>query len=109
MRGHTECSSRTRERDGEVVADLQVFKQLTRRERQVLLALMRGATAREISKEAYVSLTTVRSQIRSILGKLGVSSQLAAVVLAYRSGWPGEFITADDELIVETDGLAVGL
>ena len=65
----------------------EAFQYLTRRERQVLQALMRGETADEISKSSYVSLTTVRSQIRSILNKLGVSSQLAAVALAYRSGW----------------------
>jgi len=35
-----------------------------------------------------VSLTTVRSQIRSVLMKLGVNSQLAAVALARRQGWP---------------------
>jgi DNA-binding CsgD family transcriptional regulator len=60
---------------------------LTPRERQVLLALMRGETAREICRNDYVAMPTVRSQIRSILFKLGVSSQLAAVVMAYRSGW----------------------
>ena len=91
------------------MGDDKAFEQLTRRERQVLLALMRGATAREISKESYVSLPTVRSQIRSILLKLGVSSQLAAVVLAYRSGWPAKVAAGSGQSIVETDGLAVGL
>ena len=66
------------------------FDRLSARERQVLSALMRGETARDISRQSFVSLPTVRSQIRSILIKLGVSSQLAAVVLAYRSGWNGE-------------------
>jgi DNA-binding NarL/FixJ family response regulator len=66
------------------------FDRLSARERQVLSALMRGETARDISRESFVSLPTVRSQIRSILIKLGVSSQLGAVVLAYRSGWNGE-------------------
>ncbi|MGC8628333.1 MAG: response regulator transcription factor [Acidimicrobiales bacterium] len=66
------------------------LERLSPRERQVLLALMHGKSAGEISRELYVSVPTVRSQIRSILVKLGVSSQLAAVVLAYRSGWGGE-------------------
>jgi DNA-binding CsgD family transcriptional regulator len=35
-----------------------------------------------------VSLATVRTQIRGILNKLGVTSQLAAVALARRAGWP---------------------
>jgi DNA-binding CsgD family transcriptional regulator len=34
-----------------------------------------------------VSLTTVRSQIRAVLQKLGVRSQLAAVAHANRVGW----------------------
>jgi hypothetical protein len=34
-----------------------------------------------------VSLATVRSQVRAILRKLGVRSQLAAVALVNRSGW----------------------
>jgi two-component system, NarL family, nitrate/nitrite response regulator NarL len=65
------------------------FDHLTPREEQVLSALMRGAKAREICVQSFVSMPTVRSQIRSILVKLGVTSQLAAVVLAYQSGWPG--------------------
>jgi DNA-binding NarL/FixJ family response regulator len=67
---------------------LNQFEQLSPREQEVLLSMMRGRTARDICKQAYVSLPTVRSQIHSILSKLGVSSQLAAVALAYQSGWP---------------------
>jgi two-component system, NarL family, nitrate/nitrite response regulator NarL len=51
--------------------------------------LMRGAKARDICTQSFVSMPTVRSQIRSILTKLGVTSQLAAVALAYQSGWSG--------------------
>jgi len=84
--------------------------QLTPKERQVLLALMRGATAREISKECYVSLPTVRSQIRGILSKLGVSSQLAAVAVAYRSAWPVNSISPFGEQSTDnSDTLAVGM
>jgi DNA-binding CsgD family transcriptional regulator len=34
-----------------------------------------------------VSITTVRTQIASVLRKLGVGSQLAAVALARRVNW----------------------
>ncbi|MGA3218808.1 MAG: helix-turn-helix transcriptional regulator [Acidimicrobiales bacterium] len=88
---------------------LEVFEQLTRRERQVLLALMSGSTAQEISKESYVSLPTVRSQIRSILSKLGVSSQLAAVVLAYRSGWAPQALPSGETPGASMEPLVVGL
>lgn len=61
--------------------------QLTPRERQVLGALIEGRTVRAISKESVVSEATVRTQVKSILNKLEVSSQLAAVGLANQVGW----------------------
>ncbi len=63
------------------------FEQLTLREREVLAALVDGHCAEEIAETRYVSLTTVRSQIRAVLRKLGVRSQLAAVARANRAGW----------------------
>ncbi|HYA68129.1 MAG TPA: LuxR C-terminal-related transcriptional regulator [Acidimicrobiales bacterium] len=55
---------------------------LTTSEHRVLYQMMRGASATEIADQLSVSLATVRSHIRSILRKLQVSSQLAAVALA---------------------------
>lgn len=69
---------------------LDSFDVLSPREQEVLLSLMRGTTAQDICKRDFVSMPTVRSQIHSILSKLGVSTQLAAVVMAYRNGWPPE-------------------
>jgi DNA-binding NarL/FixJ family response regulator len=63
------------------------FEQLTARERDVLAALAEGLCAEQIATSRYVALTTVRSQIRSVLNKLGVRSQLAAVAHANRAGW----------------------
>jgi DNA-binding CsgD family transcriptional regulator len=55
---------------------------LTASERKVLYYLTEGWGAQEIAEELAVSLTTVRSHIRSVLRKLGVRSQLAAVAIA---------------------------
>lgn len=66
---------------------LACFQRLTARERQVLAALVNGNTATDIADEWYVALSTVRTQIRSVLSKLGVSSQIAAIGLAHRTGW----------------------
>jgi DNA-binding NarL/FixJ family response regulator len=66
---------------------LTPFERLTGRERDVLAALVDGLSAEEIAETQYVALTTVRSQIRSVLQKLGVRSQLAAVASANRVGW----------------------
>jgi len=63
------------------------FERLTPREREVFAALMDGKPAEVIATESFVSLATVRSQIRTILLKLGVNSQLTAVALARRNGW----------------------
>lgn len=66
---------------------LAPFDSLTPKEAEVLASLAGGLGAEAIAEEGFVSITTVRSQIRGILTKLGVSSQLAAVALAARAGW----------------------
>jgi DNA-binding NarL/FixJ family response regulator len=66
---------------------LAPFERLTARETEVLRELARGRTVAEIARLAVVSEATVRSQVQSILTKLGVRSQLEAVVAAQRSGW----------------------
>ncbi|HEY0888158.1 MAG TPA: response regulator transcription factor [Nocardioides sp.] len=60
---------------------------LTAREAQVLGHLMQGRTVHEIADLGVVSEATVRTQVKSILAKLGVSSQLAAVGIAHHLGW----------------------
>ena len=68
-------------------ARLAPFRTLTDRESVVLEALMRGMNATDIATAQVVSLATVRSHIRSILQKLHVHSQLAAVAKARDAGW----------------------
>ncbi len=60
---------------------------LTRREQEVLAHLMAGRPVREIAKHSVVSEATVRTQVKSVLAKLEVSSQLAAVGIAHELGW----------------------
>lgn len=65
--------------------DLRVrLKRLTGRENEILVALMAGHTVSEIARASTVSEATVRTQVRSILTKLEVSSQLAAVSIAHK-------------------------
>ncbi len=63
------------------------FEALTETEQQVLAGLMEGKSAHDIAADRFVSLATVRTQIRSLLRKLDVGSQLALVALARRAGW----------------------
>ena len=63
---------------------------LTPAEAKILGALMRGRSADDIARDHVVSIATVRTQIKQVLGKLGAKSQLSAVALAWRVGWtPG--------------------
>jgi DNA-binding NarL/FixJ family response regulator len=76
---------------GAEVKRLEPFERLTPRERQVLGELMAGSSAEAIASSWFVSEATVRTQIRGVLTKLGVTSQLAAVAAARTAGWvPGE-------------------
>ena len=58
------------------------LQSLSDRESEVLQQLHGGVGVRAIAEQSEVALTTVRSQVKSILRKLEVSSQMAAV-LAY--------------------------
>ena len=66
---------------------LELFGSLTEREQVVLAELIEGHCAEDIATAAFVSISTIRSQIKAILQKLGVNSQLAAVAMARRAGW----------------------
>jgi DNA-binding NarL/FixJ family response regulator len=68
---------------------LALFAHLTPKERRALRAMMDGLPAERMAQEWFVSEATVRSQIRAVLTKLGVNSQLAAVAAARRARWEG--------------------
>ncbi len=76
-----------RERRAEQALRLQGFDELSDREGQVLSGLMSGLSPSSLAERDFVSVQTVRTQIKSVLAKLGVNSQLAAVARAYESGW----------------------
>jgi two-component system nitrate/nitrite response regulator NarL len=60
---------------------------LTARERDVLAHLTLGRTVSDIAAIRTVSEATVRTQVKSILAKLEVSSQITAVGIAHQAGW----------------------
>ena len=60
--------------------------ELTQRERDVLHCLNRGMAPKAIARVLGISLHTCRGYVKSLLSKLGVSSQLEAVVTAQRLG-----------------------
>jgi DNA-binding CsgD family transcriptional regulator len=60
---------------------------LTPAEARTLWRLMHGSSVAEIARLHVVSVETVRSHIRGLLSKLGTTSQLAAVALAWEVDW----------------------
>ncbi len=71
------------EHQKEVDTQRRALERLTPRERVVLAKLCEGMSVSEIARTSVVSVATVRSQVKAILAKLGVSSQLAAVGLVH--------------------------
>ena len=64
------------------------FSTLTRREAEVLAALVEGHSPKGIALAAGISISTVRGHIQRVLSKLEVSSQREALAMARRAGWP---------------------
>ncbi len=59
---------------------------LSDREREVLLRVARGLTNKQIADELYMSISTVKSHIRSVFQKLDLSSRTEAAIFAVREG-----------------------
>ena len=64
----------------------QALAQLTPREREVLQTLAEGLDTREIAERLNMSVRTERNHMASVMAKLGVHSQLQALVFALRYG-----------------------
>jgi PAS domain S-box-containing protein len=74
-------AGRTREQEYEAH---QAIEKLTPREIEVLQALAEGIGSQEIAQRLNISIRTERNHMSSILAKLGVHSQLQALVFARR-------------------------
>ena len=59
---------------------------LTRRESEVLEGISHGQSTRQIAETLFVGEETVRSHLKSLYQKLGVSDRSAAVAHAFRDG-----------------------
>jgi DNA-binding NarL/FixJ family response regulator len=68
----------------------QPIDPLTDREREVLAAVARGRTNTEIAAELFISLSTVKTHITSLLAKLGARNRVEIAMWAYESDRTGK-------------------
>ncbi|MBG0820370.1 response regulator transcription factor [Planomonospora sp. ID91781] len=73
-------------RTGSGSAPVQPIEALTGREEQILAAVARGRTNGEIADELYISLSTVKSHIASLMAKLGARNRVEIAIWAYETG-----------------------
>ncbi len=58
---------------------------LTAREEEVLLTVARGRTNAEIADELYMSLSTVKTHLGSVMGKIGARNRVEVAMWAYET------------------------
>jgi DNA-binding NarL/FixJ family response regulator len=87
VREREELIAQAVRRDIELAGLRERFERLTRREEEVLEHIRNGLTVSQIAALNFVSPATVRTQVKSILAKLEVTSQIAAVGAAHRLSW----------------------
>jgi DNA-binding NarL/FixJ family response regulator len=68
------------------VAITQPLEPLTKREEQVLLTVARGRSNAEIADELYISISTVKTHLASLMQKLGVRNRVEIAMWAYETG-----------------------
>jgi DNA-binding NarL/FixJ family response regulator len=68
------------------IADCMQQRALTRREGDILRQMMLGLSNKQIARKLTLSVGTVKTHVKAVLGKLGASSRTQAVAIAQRRG-----------------------
>jgi len=68
------------------VPSKQPFEPLTHREHEVLRTLARGSTNDEIAEQLHISLSTVKTHVASLMGKLGARNRVELALWAWETG-----------------------
>jgi DNA-binding NarL/FixJ family response regulator len=71
--------------NGPTALPAQPIDPLTDREEQILAAVARGRTNNEIAGELYITLSTVKSHITSLMNKLGARNRVEIAMWAYET------------------------
>lgn len=67
-------------------AEKDKLSALTERERQVLVSVASGKSNREVAGALNLGLTTVKTHIAAVMGKIGVCNRVELALAAYRGG-----------------------
>ena len=70
----------------EILSEHFGLEELTPAERKILQQIVRGQSNKEIAHDLEISENTVKTHVKNILGKLGVSDRTSAATLAIRRG-----------------------
>ncbi len=62
------------------------FGELSEREREVLVCLAQGLSNAQLAERLFVSETTIKTHVSSVLSKLHLNSRVQAVIYAYENG-----------------------
>lgn len=64
----------------------QPIEPLTHREEEVLVSVAAGHTNEEVANELYISLSTVKTHLASLMNKLGARNRVEIAMWAYETG-----------------------
>ena len=68
----------------------ELFEELSKREKEVLMQLVKGLSNKEIANALFISAKTVRNHVSNIFAKIGVTSRAQALVLAKELNLPSD-------------------
>ena len=71
---------------GPAATPAQPVEALTEREEQVLAAVAGGCTNSEVADRLYITLSTVKTHITSLMNKLGARNRVEIAIWAYETG-----------------------
>jgi DNA-binding NarL/FixJ family response regulator len=70
---------------GPAAPPVQPIEPLTDREEQILAAVARGRTNTEVAAELFITLSTVKTHVASLMTKLGARNRVEIAMWAYRT------------------------
>ncbi len=80
----------------EPAARLELFPELTEREREILAWIAEGKTNAEIADKLVITMKTVRNHVSNIFNKLQVADRAQAAIRAREAGLGGSTSTSSD-------------